>query len=48
LAAATIPVARIEGALLHVLRPRRQIDEVEELAALLGACRCSLALDHAH
>ena len=48
LAPTTIPVARIEGILLHVLRPRRQIDEVEELAALLGACGCSLALDHAH
>jgi hypothetical protein len=48
LAATAIPVARIKGTLLHVLRPRRQIDEVEELAALLGACRGSLALDHAH
>lgn len=48
MAAATIPVARIEGILLHVLRPRRQIDEVEEVAALLGARGCSLALDHAH
>jgi hypothetical protein len=42
----TTAVARI--GLLHVLRPWRQIDEVEKLAALLRACRGGIALDHAH
>jgi hypothetical protein len=45
---ATTAVARIECILLHALRPRHQIDEVEELAALLRARWCGVALDHAH
>jgi hypothetical protein len=44
--AATTAVARI--GLLRALRPRRQIDEVEKLAALLRACRGGIALDHTH
>jgi hypothetical protein len=42
----TTAVARIS--LLHVLRPWHQVDQVEELAALLRASRGGFALDHAH
>jgi len=48
LATAPIAVTRIVRIPLRALRPRGQIDQVEELAALLRAGRCSFGLDHAH
>jgi hypothetical protein len=36
------------GIALHALRPWRQVDEVEELTALLRPCWRGFALDHAH
>jgi hypothetical protein len=41
----TTPVERFT---LHGLRPRHEVDQIEELTALLGAYRCRIALDHAH